>query len=190
MLNVLVQYLRSADKIVVLGQGGIIEEQGSFDEVNSGNGFVQSLMLRNGTPFLQKETVTFPEKPEILEAIRKSIARNDDNLNRRTGDFSIYQYYFKSIGWRHGLFYLGLSTCYIFFYKFPRKVSGIHILPYMLITRCIEVWLEFWTTAEKSPSGANSPYYLGIYGLLTGLSIITMVVTIWRAVTACPTIRS
>ena len=179
MLNVLVQYLRSADKIVVLGQGGIVKEQGSFDELNSGNGFVQSLVLGNGTLAPREETVTSPEKPETLEATRKSIARNDEDLNRRTGDLSIYKYYFKSIGWRHGFFYLGLSTCFIFFYKFPRKVFGIHTLPCMLITRCVEVWLEFWTTAEKSPSGADSPYYLGIYGLLTGLSIMTMVVTIW-----------
>lgn len=42
-----------------------------------------------------------------------------------------------------------------------------------------EVWLQFWTEANERSSGVNSKLYLGIYGLLTGLSIIFVWVTIW-----------
>lgn len=42
-----------------------------------------------------------------------------------------------------------------------------------------EVWLQFWTEANERSSGVNPKLYLGIYGLLTGLSIIFVWVTIW-----------
>jgi ATP-binding cassette subfamily C (CFTR/MRP) protein 1 len=43
------------------------------------------------------------------------------DLERKTGDMTLYAYYFRSIGWIRGASFLGLAIVYIFLGKFPRK---------------------------------------------------------------------
>ena len=91
------------------------------------------------------------------------------DLNRKTGDLSIYSYWFKAIGWKNGVVYLLLYTLYVFFYKFP------------------QIWLRLWAEANERSPGSHAAYYLGIYGLLTILSLLAVWTTIqWWFVRVIP----
>ncbi|KFY10231.1 hypothetical protein V491_07753 [Pseudogymnoascus sp. VKM F-3775] len=152
-----VRLLPLADHIVVLTSSGTIEKQGRFEVLGLSNAGVHDVVGAHDTNhqnnLVDEPTNTIPQT--------KSTLRNVADINRRTGDLTIYKYYWDSIGLKKGLIYLALYVGYVFFYKFP------------------QVWLQFWTEANERSSGVNSKLYLGIYGLLTGLSIFFVWVTIW-----------
>ncbi|KFY61345.1 hypothetical protein V497_03025 [Pseudogymnoascus sp. VKM F-4516 (FW-969)] len=148
-----------ADHIVVLSSSGTIEKQGCLEGLGLRTTGVHD-DVAGGHDADHQTSVT--GEPTNTIPLTKSIPRNDAaDINRRTGDLTIYKYYWKSIGLKNGLIYLALYVGYVFFYKFP------------------QIWLQFWTEANERSSEVNSKLYLGIYGLLTGLSIIFVWVTIW-----------
>ncbi|KFY37136.1 hypothetical protein V494_04888 [Pseudogymnoascus sp. VKM F-4513 (FW-928)] len=150
-----VRLLPLADHIVVLASSGTIEKQGRLEVLGLSNADVHDIAhdTDHQNNLADEPTNTTPQT--------KSIPRNAADINRRTGDLTIYKYYWNSIGLKKGLTYLALYVGYVFFYKFP------------------QVWLQFWTETNERSSGVNSKLYLGIYGLLTGLSMIFVWVTIW-----------
>ena len=99
-LIVLVHLLRSAVKIIVLTDEGHISQQGSFHELDFQEGFVGSLHLEEH----RNEELT--ELPHSVHQIKVSNSRlkdkpqgSDNDVTRRTGDLSVYQHYFRSVGW-------------------------------------------------------------------------------------------
>ena len=161
-----VQYLHLADKMITLSAEGTIEKQGPP---------ISSALLSNKQRFDEggaqdNESTSRPEPEARLPVLDTSLSTpKDQDLNRKIGDLSIYMYYFKSIGWINGLVYLTLYVGYVFFYQFP------------------QVWLQFWTEANERSSDTNAAYYLGIYGMLTVLSLIFVWSTImWWFVVAIP----
>ena len=115
--------MREADKIVVLGDEGTILQQGSFSSLNLLDGYVQSLLVE------EKDEKSTPDsgltasnenakKPSAVAAMEPDAQKQ---LLRQTGDFKVYKYYWKSIGWRHGLLIVALSFCAEFCLYFPRK---------------------------------------------------------------------
>ncbi|OBT51212.1 hypothetical protein VE04_08393, partial [Pseudogymnoascus sp. 24MN13] len=153
-----VRLLPLADHIVVLASSGTIEKQGRLEVLGLSNAGVHDVA---GAAHDTDHQNNLADEPTNTIPQTKSIPRNAADINRRTGDLTIYKYYWNSIGLKKGLIYLALNVGYVFFYKFP------------------QVWLQFWTEANERSSGVNSKLYLGIYGLLTGLSIIFVWVTIW-----------
>ena len=110
------QHLSIADNIVVLGTNGRITQQGSFEELNSIEGYVQSLSLEKQEPsaILKHDIETIP------------IVMPDDLINlppadgdRRTGDMSLYTYYIQTVGIPQSIFFVGLLSLYVFFLSFP-----------------------------------------------------------------------
>lgn len=111
--------LAAADYVVVLDKGQIAQ-QGTFEQLNSKMGYVQSLNIEElKEDMLQakpdgvdqivvaKEFVTIPgpEKPGI-----------DMDDERQTGDSAIYKYYIGSIGWVRFLIfavYVTVSTVFV-----------------------------------------------------------------------------
>ncbi|KFY97582.1 hypothetical protein V500_01998 [Pseudogymnoascus sp. VKM F-4518 (FW-2643)] len=152
-----IRLLPLADHIVVLTSSGTIEKQGRLEVLGLSNAGVHDVAGAHDTGHQNN----FADEPTNTISQTKSILRNAADLNRRTGDLTIYKYYWNSIGLKKGSIYLALNVGYVFFYKFP------------------QVWLQFWTEANERSSGVNSKLYLGIYGLLTGLSLTFVWVTIW-----------
>ncbi|OBT87528.1 hypothetical protein VE02_03750 [Pseudogymnoascus sp. 03VT05] len=145
-----VRLLPLADHIVVLASSGTIEKQGRLEVLGLNNASVHDIAGAHGTDHRNNTA----DEPTNTIPQTKSIPRNAADINRRTGDLTIYKYYWNSIGLKKGLIYLALYVGYVFFYKFP------------------QVWLQFWTEANERSSGVNPKLYLGIYGLLTGLTVM------------------
>ena len=110
-----------ADHVIVLGLDGTVEKQGPFESLHLSTEFMHSLVG-------DKDSGQEPEGSHTATEQRKPIASNINSaitheleVSRRTGDLTLYKYYLKSIGLKHGLIYLSVAIAYMFTWKFPRK---------------------------------------------------------------------
>ena len=152
----LARVFKYVDNLILLGSNGRIVEQGPPHKVH-----VSEEILQHGASDHGAGAST--EAIGTVEATKaaSSVDEANEEVNRRTGDLSVYGYYFRSIGWPKSLATLALYLAYVFLFKFP------------------QVWLQMWTDAASIPGGANDAYYLGVYGALTVLSVGVVFGTIW-----------
>ena len=161
------RYLRLADSIIALNVDGTIEKQGPPEKLDLN--LLKTMSNKDiddqASEGLNSSSQEIPSSPTQ----RKSSEQEAQDLNRKIGDLSIYSYWFKAIGWKNGVVYLLLYTAYVFFYKFP------------------QIWLRLWAEANERSPGSDAPYYLGIYGLITVLSLLSVWTTIqWWFVKVIP----
>ncbi|KAK9770744.1 hypothetical protein SCAR479_12535 [Seiridium cardinale] len=159
-----VRHIRTADHIIALG-GGTIVEQGSFEQLMAGQGYVQRLGLNDSS-----DGDTLPERstpqtrvqgtqPQLLHTTTTNTSSVAPVMNesRRFGDKTIYKHYFKSMGLFLAACCLFFATLWGFFTNFPT------------------IWLTFWTDdIESGHPTHNSTYYAGIYGLLQVSAMISL----------------
>ena len=88
----------SADLIVVLADGCRVVEQGPFSKLRAAGGYIQSLRIEeyssNDAIKADDGPVSVPTTPPVNTQVVDAI-----NNDRQTADFSIYEYYFKALGW-------------------------------------------------------------------------------------------
>ncbi|KAI9645295.1 hypothetical protein NHQ30_006030 [Ciborinia camelliae] len=161
-----VHRLAYSDYIIALNQSSQIIEQGTFDDLKTNGGYVESLATRHKSE--EDEAGEIRTDETVQKQSPFATVENDDfinkvaDLNRQTGDSSVYNYYFASIGWLPtGIFFL----CVLIFgaaYKLP------------------EFALTYWTRAVAVEGNEANPYWLGIYGMLSAVSVIGFVVGIYH----------
>lgn len=124
-----VHRLPFSDYIVALNSAGYVAEQGHFERLKSSGGYVEDITtkLRSSDESAAKEqpeatkldVSAFKAGPEELDA-------RTEELSRQSGDFSVYKYYFASIGWRHTSIFWGFVLLY-----------GVALkLPELMVTYC------------------------------------------------------
>ncbi|KAF2673292.1 ABC transporter [Microthyrium microscopicum] len=152
-----VKHLPYADHIIALGSDGTILEQGSFSDLSSNNGYVQSLQVQSG---VSSDAQAFDESersPEPLTATAESKQHLDDR-RRQLGDVTVYKIYLSTIG--------------------PIMILTwiIAVLAFGATDNFSTVWLEFWSTYTTNHPGDRSKqaYYLGIYALIKGISLVAV----------------
>lgn len=121
--NSIVRHLREADNIIVLGEDGSIIESGTFKSLDLQNGYVQSLFVekqtkKSATGDESTDAGEFSKSSAVIE-VKEETPGND--LLRKTGDFTLYKYYFKSIGTGPAIGILALTTIAMFLQYFPRE---------------------------------------------------------------------
>lgn len=130
--NNTVNLLPSADKIIALDKGTILE-QGTFGELKAARGYVYSFCLQyvndktseGGT----EETVSRNTYKPAAEKGRITEAGTPTGKARQVRDFSVYIYYVQTIGWGYTCIFLVLEAFWAFFTTFPSKrVCLFHIL--------------------------------------------------------------
>jgi len=85
----------------VLDDAGLLIEQGTFDYLKTREGFVSN--MTQAQTFARKDEEpkpVFENKAPLPKALRGPSANDIEDLTRRTGDISVYKYYFASIGWK------------------------------------------------------------------------------------------
>lgn len=125
--------LSYADKIIALDAKGSVCEQGSLSELMKTGGYVSSLAARHTqeADVESKETVALTTNTRSSDPVQASAA---DDLNRPVGDWSIYKYYFATVGYNSSVLLLGLIASFAFFLQFPGKVDSRRILRTALTT--------------------------------------------------------
>ncbi|KAH7370165.1 putative ABC multidrug transporter [Rhexocercosporidium sp. MPI-PUGE-AT-0058] len=150
-----IRHLPSADHIVALG-GGFIVEQGTFDELMTHQGYVKSLAFRGpSNSDLSSEEMaannSMPKsEPKLLRALAAvSSIGPDSNPSRQLGDRTVYMHYFKSAGLLLAVSSLLCAALFGFCMSFPT------------------IWLKYWSDNAYSKHPAHSyAFYAGIYSFL------------------------
>ncbi|KAF4969630.1 hypothetical protein FSARC_3209 [Fusarium sarcochroum] len=159
-----VGFLSSADLILCLDKEGRISERGTFHDLESAGGYVQSI-LENRLNHSELETLASPDEQDNIEQITYPAQsapkqEEEEDTRRQRGDSTVYRYYFSSTGGLFMIVLLALELVWAFLESFPT------------------IWLKFWTD-HNAKGNEKSGYYLGIYAALQIMGVIWFAVLIW-----------
>ena len=147
-----------------MGNGGVILEQGPP---------VELVLLKERTeqllsdPRSKEDSASSVKKPKILNDTDPNGSGDGENIGepdlpemqaelaRQTGDIRLYAYYLKALGWPSAIGQLIFITSFAVFLKLPT------------------LWVSWWADAEMKNPGAEKGKYIGIYGLMCGLSLLS-----------------
>ncbi|KAJ0329702.1 hypothetical protein COL922a_012773 [Colletotrichum nupharicola] len=177
-----VSLLPRADHIIVLGLDGRIAEAGTYEQLREQSSYIKSLLIQeksSASGYVLREGTIDEAGKDGHEAHQPLAAGNDDlssdepadDLTRRLGDASTYEYLASHIGFWRVVVFVALTCGWAVF-----STIGT-------------VWLNFWFSAVStlSPHGVQDGYYLGVYAafqvlalaflaLLSGFSLTTLAV--------------
>jgi hypothetical protein len=155
-----VHRLSYSDHVIAMSGNGRIMEQGSFEQLRNAGGYVQSL----ATKIKSEDTATSTEKsPDISAQPAPFQTDNEEEieeLNRQTGDFAVYKYYFASIGW------------------FPTAVFFAFVVLYGVAFKMTEFLVTYWTKATTTHGNEANGFYIGLYAMLSLLSFLGLIVSV------------
>ncbi|KAJ5968505.1 ABC transporter integral membrane type 1 [Penicillium viridicatum] len=153
--------LAYADHIVALDISGHIVHQGSFAQLQSDTDYLHGLAVeqnsaidaRDATKALvqhRHETVPKGQSEEDAE----QNGDDSESSGRVLGEFATYAYYFSSVPIWHTILFATLTILYAGGFQMTTLV------------------LSFWTDAAQESGQATNNYYLGLFGMLTGLAVL------------------
>ncbi|KAF4630786.1 hypothetical protein G7Y89_g7350 [Cudoniella acicularis] len=164
-----------ADHIIVLNESGKIAEQGTFSELNTTGGYVSAFNL--SPPDWNKANpdgiIPFIDIPGPYhlskEAFDVDVAEDDDepakdDPSRRVGDTGVYFYYLKAVGW------------------IPSVIFVIGICGFVVCFSLPAIWVKWWAEDNAKTPNEHLKYYLGIYGLIGALALISLMAAGWEMV--------
>ena len=106
-----------ADKILVLSEGRLTH-RGTYEEV------IPLVLSEVAPPNNDDEVKPDNVDPKKLDAKKNTsqISKSNqfDDLTRATGDFTVYKYYFDSIGWPRALLFVSFVILNVFCTTFSR----------------------------------------------------------------------
>jgi ABC-type multidrug transport system fused ATPase/permease subunit len=148
-----VHRLVNADHIIALGENGHILHQGSFEQLQSDTDYLRGLKIN----YNRSADAHDGPNPSTTE---KTADSHFTNSNRETtssyqvlGELDTYGYYFGSVpSW-----YTLLFITFIIVYGGSYKMT--------------ELLLSFWTAHSNAEQAINN-FYLGLYGMLSGLALL------------------
>lgn len=152
------KFLPDADKIIAL-RDGCIAEQGSFHQLARAGGYVESLChetsAQNGQDRLERATAS---REHIQDASKPKTTptspASPTDKRRQRGDFSVYAYFFSTLGWHSFTTLLICEASWTFLSAFPT------------------VWLNWWANANAEEPNQRIGYYLGVYACLQVMAVI------------------
>ncbi|KUJ12857.1 P-loop containing nucleoside triphosphate hydrolase protein [Mollisia scopiformis] len=165
-----VQLLPHAEHIVVLDEDGRITEKGSFDDLNSSDGFVSGLGLKKAAiqeieaVVAEEEEIERTEKQIVLEKIAmiQELPKTDEKRKSRgkRNSSSLFSY-IKSMGRVYFPIFAAFTVCNIGF----RSAQPL--------------WLNVWTAHNVKNPNTSMGYYIGIYILFGGLNVVFLGLQFW-----------
>ena len=85
------QYLPMADQIIILGENGKIEEQGSWESLRTNASYISQVVLKERHEYLERSRkVIEAKKIKIWKPTSKKCNQDAQDLTRRVGDFTLY----------------------------------------------------------------------------------------------------
>ncbi|KAJ3943699.1 uncharacterized protein N0V96_006629 [Colletotrichum fioriniae] len=147
-------HLKFADKLIILG-GGALAYQGTWDGLKQHPKYSSLEIDIEGS---KSDTVV--EQPQVNKTVQSQnwkMAEAVSDLSRATGDISLYEYYFRAVGFQHILLLLACTSTYSFFVTFP------------------QYWLQKWTEAPVS----QTTFYICGYLISSLLAWIATSGTMW-----------
>ncbi len=142
---------------MALGKDGRIVEQGTFAELNARQGsYVQSFALQQASRGPEEAQA---QDSKVYKLGANQAAALEDTVgekSRQMGDFSVYKYYFASIGRPAMIAFWVLDISYATLESFPT------------------VWLKWWSSAITNNENPSTATYLGVYAVLQVGGLLTL----------------
>lgn len=113
--------------MVISLQGGTITEQGSFEELRAGSGYVSKLDLsaRAGGPMPQATKPPGQPRDYAFGTERDFLRQPDlDAATRQAGQKGVYTYYLRASGLANFAVYFGLQLAWATLGNFPSRCAG------------------------------------------------------------------
>ncbi|KJZ80040.1 hypothetical protein HIM_00754 [Hirsutella minnesotensis 3608] len=156
----MLEFLCDADHIIIL-DGGRILNQGSINELRDSISSLQHEQVdHDASSSPLSESHLDQKKPERLTQTPNG-EEEDDLSHRRTGDTSLYLYYFRSIGWKLGLAALTLAVIAAFLAQFS------------------QIWLKWWTESNDGKIDTNTAMFYGVYVALLCIWVAFIGIDCW-----------
>ncbi|KAI9149384.1 ABC transporter C family member [Paramyrothecium foliicola] len=154
-----VHFLPQSDHIVTLDLRGRIAEQGSFTQLRSGGGYVNSLEISE--PQVQNDKIGSPAVPEEEEEPEKRQTETEAAVAELevATDRSIFKYYLSSIG--------SFSIAIMIFYNIGQAFFATFR----------HVWLAWWGE-QRGHSEDDLGYWLGLFSMFGLLDVIFLVLSV------------
>ncbi|CAG8925975.1 unnamed protein product [Penicillium salamii] len=152
-------HLLYADNIIALDASGRVIEQGRYHDLMKAGGYVSTIA---GTSKVTS-TARAPDMtldPETLQGLNIEEDQQEDS-GRRTGDLTVYTFYFQNIGWSLLFIFVACCVMFILGLSFP------------------QIWLQWWTRANEQHPNQHVWYWLSIYAALGVLSLFTAFLGSW-----------
>ncbi|KAI1207078.1 ABC transporter [Annulohypoxylon truncatum] len=140
------EYLNYIDQVLILGQSGL-RFDGTYDCALA-EGLIESGQERKQDNLDEPEASTESDIEEKAEEVSRVDELND--LKRSTGDFTIYKYYFASIG------------------KWKLFVFVFFVILNVFCSTFSQIWLKWWSDA----GGGQLGLYISVYLVLAILTSI------------------
>ncbi|KAB5511355.1 P-loop containing nucleoside triphosphate hydrolase protein [Coniochaeta sp. 2T2.1] len=84
--------------------------------------------------------------------------------SRQTGDFQIYLYYIRFVGWWTSLVFIMAIIAFVFCISFPN------------------VWVQWWAADNEKRPNERLGYWLGVYAGLGGIAIACLFISCWQMI--------
>lgn len=140
----------AADHVIKISEGGVVEEAAAIETTESNT-------TTHG-PTSSREANSLPQTSCTIPAETQTRGPVDRNGSaRQTGDWHVYKHYLATAGVVPCLVFFVGAAANGFFHNFPR------------------VWLTFWSN-DADLRGHSQTYYIGIYGLLQTLCLLSGIV--------------
>ncbi|KAF2012008.1 multidrug resistance-like protein [Aaosphaeria arxii CBS 175.79] len=161
-----VNLLPFSDFVVALSKDGTVAEQGNFQSLNQKNGYVHKFYQEQSKeqsdivedlPLNDRNTTS----TGMLQPIAVSNEESLDDKSRQLGDWSVYKYYFRTVGMPATFVFVSLACGWAFLTAFPT------------------VWLKWYADANIREPNKHNGYYLAIYAVLQVLLLLDIGFLAW-----------
>lgn len=158
-----INHVEDADQIIVLGEGGSISQQGSYQDLAETEAFGQLLSSRilpssSDSESADKDTEATQAEDDKPQPVAKD---ESEEIKVSTTDFSLYTYYLYHIGWKYGalLSFMGI------------------VMPVFSVLS--KFWIMIWAQKSEANPDVNHVFYFLIFTLLNLVVLVSMVFDIW-----------
>ncbi|KAI1405376.1 putative ABC transporter [Hypoxylon fuscum] len=143
------QYYHLSNQIIIIGEGGI-REKGTWEELQGKVSAIVKFVPDSHTS--GEDDTAQSENLVKLSAQLRATDEAEVDLSRQTGEFALYGYYLRFVGWVDFLLVVSCAASHSFFVTIP------------------QYWLELWTEKKEAQLVW---YYVGGFIILSLLSWTT-----------------
>ncbi|KAI8654215.1 hypothetical protein NCS56_01378200 [Fusarium sp. Ph1] len=147
-----------ADHVIALSEQGSILHQGTFEQLKTDTAYFKGLHFeQNGSASKNDGAITTGPGELTTSSPPAPVEDTQTSLGQGLGEFATYGYYLGSVPLWHVLLSASLVCLHAGGYKMT------------------ELLLSFWTGRTGATQHESNNFYLGLYGMLAGLSMAALI---------------
>ncbi|KAM0429988.1 hypothetical protein ACHAPT_005994 [Fusarium lateritium] len=147
-----------ADHVIALSEQGFILHQGTFEQLKTDTAYFKGLHFeQNGSATDNNDAIAKGPGQSTASGPPAPVEEGQASVGQGLGEFATYGYYVGSVPLWHVLL-IGALVC-------------LHAGSYKMT----ELLLSFWTGRAGTTHESSNSFYLGLYGMLSGVSIFGLI---------------